>query len=373
LFLWFLAIGSATKIVNYQSFNRVANYSKDTPTNLYTQAPMYKVNDSTIGITGGSYLVPSDSVNKSIRPIAGTNVTITGTFPNLTFNASGGGGTSTVQQDSSYLLASTYLTNIANPTAVRKGLLLKNTNTAANGSSPAIAWQGTSAASTPAYWRSYMVGVNRNLAFEYSNDSTTWVTNMTINNTGLISSANTAGVSGFQVGNGIYNGSSLYIDGRGFGCIGATYPATCAAWEIKSTNSGLLQPRLTSAQRNAISTPVSGVSIHNTDMSSPNFYNGTNWTDFIISSAATLTIKYGVDYVFTGTTATYTLPAISATILGRQNGIKIKNRGSGTITLNTATGSTLYTTAAVATINIIAGAACELMPDGTYNLVMFNN
>lgn len=34
----------------------------------------------------------ADTVNRSIRPIAGTNMTITGTFPNLTFNASGGAG-----------------------------------------------------------------------------------------------------------------------------------------------------------------------------------------------------------------------------------------------------------------------------------------
>jgi hypothetical protein len=122
-----------------------------------------------------------------------------------------------------------------------------------------------------------------------------------------------------------------------------------------------------------LTSTVAGGQIYNTTTNAINVFNGLNFTgDFIVSSASTLTLKYGGDYVFTGSTATYTLPAISSSILGSQNSIKIKNRGSGTITLNTATGSTLYTTSAVSTINIIAGAACELMPDGSYNLVMIN-
>jgi len=77
--------------------------------------------------------------------------------------------------------------------------------------------------------------------------------------------------------------------------------------------------------------------------------------------------------VFTGTTSTWTLPAVSSTLLGRQNAIWIKNRGTGSITLNSDTGSTLYTTSAQSTITIAAGAAVELLPDGTYFNVMFNN
>jgi hypothetical protein len=92
-----------------------------------------------------------------------------------------------------------------------------------------------------------------------------------------------------------------------------------------------------------------------------------------VSSASTLTLAFGNDYVFSGTTATYTLPAISTTAIGRVNAIEIKNRGSGTITLNAASGSTIYATSAVSTINIIAGAACRLLPDGTYTLVEYNN
>jgi hypothetical protein len=116
-----------------------------------------------------------------------------------------------------------------------------------------------------------------------------------------------------------------------------------------------------------------GLMIIDTTVSQLNVYNGTNWTgDVTVSSAGTLTLKHGGDYIFTGTTATYTLPAVSTTILGRQNGIKIKNRGSGSITLNSNAGSTIYNTAAQSTITIVAGAAVELLPDGTYFDVLFN-
>lgn len=112
-------------------------------------------------------------------------------------------------------------------------------------------------------------------------------------------------------------------------------------------------------------TSVNQLSIHNT---------GNSWTGKVFnSSASTLTLDYGDDYIFSGTTATYTLPAILTNTQGRQNAIVIKNRGSGTITLNAASGSTIYTTSAVSTINIIAGAACELLPDGTYFNVLYNN
>jgi hypothetical protein len=86
----------------------------------------------------------------------------------------------------------------------------------------------------------------------------------------------------------------------------------------------------------------------------------------VTSSAGTLTLAYATDYIFTGTTTTWTLPAIVAAVTGKNNMITIKNRGSGAITLNTASGSTLYTTSAVSTLTINAGEAYFLIPDGTF-------
>ena len=74
------------------------------------------------------------------------------------------------------------------------------------------------------------------------------------------------------------------------------------------------------------------------------------------SSASSLTLAYGNDYVATGTTATYTLPAISATANNSDYRIYIKNAGSGTVTLNTnASANVLYTTALVNTYSLRRG------------------
>ena len=51
-----------------------------------------------------------------------------------------------------------------------------------------------------------------------------------------------------------------------------------AMLEVKSTDKGFLPPRMTTAQRNAISTPVEGLMIYNTDQKALNIFDGTSWT-----------------------------------------------------------------------------------------------
>jgi uncharacterized protein (TIGR02145 family) len=52
---------------------------------------------------------------------------------------------------------------------------------------------------------------------------------------------------------------------------------TSAAFEVESTNKGVLLPRLTSAQRLAISNPVNGLLIYNSSKNCIEWYNGTSW------------------------------------------------------------------------------------------------
>lgn len=47
--------------------------------------------------------------------------------------------------------------------------------------------------------------------------------------------------------------------------------------QADSTTQGLLAPRMTEAQRDAISTPASGLQIYNTDTDKIDYYNGTSW------------------------------------------------------------------------------------------------
>lgn len=51
-----------------------------------------------------------------------------------------------------------------------------------------------------------------------------------------------------------------------------------AKLELVSTTQGFLPPRMTTTQRDAITSPATGLEIYNTTTNVPNFYNGTAWT-----------------------------------------------------------------------------------------------
>lgn len=54
-------------------------------------------------------------------------------------------------------------------------------------------------------------------------------------------------------------------------------PNAAAALDVTSTTKGFLPPRMTTTQRNAISSPPSGLVIYNTTTKKLDFYNGTVW------------------------------------------------------------------------------------------------
>ncbi|MFP4460131.1 MAG: glycine-rich protein [Candidatus Zixiibacteriota bacterium] len=53
-----------------------------------------------------------------------------------------------------------------------------------------------------------------------------------------------------------------------------------AVFEVKSNESGILIPRLTIIERDAIASPATGLMIYNTDCSRFNYYDGTHWLPF---------------------------------------------------------------------------------------------
>jgi len=59
--------------------------------------------------------------------------------------------------------------------------------------------------------------------------------------------------------------------------IGTTSPSASALLDVSSTTQGLLPPRMTGAQRDAISSPAAGLMVYNTTTNKLNFYNGTAW------------------------------------------------------------------------------------------------
>ena len=64
--------------------------------------------------------------------------------------------------------------------------------------------------------------------------------------------------------------------------VGTNSPSKSAVLDLTSTTKGLLTPRMTTLQRNAIASPALGLLVYNTDAASFNTYNGSTlgWQDF---------------------------------------------------------------------------------------------
>ncbi|HEX8773269.1 MAG TPA: hypothetical protein VF735_06650 [Pyrinomonadaceae bacterium] len=69
-----------------------------------------------------------------------------------------------------------------------------------------------------------------------------------------------------------------YIEGK-LG-VGVTTNDAAAKVQIDSTTQGFLPPRMTTTQRDAISSPPEGLQIYNTTTHQMNYYNGTTWVAF---------------------------------------------------------------------------------------------
>ncbi|NER12700.1 hypothetical protein GWK08_04555 [Leptobacterium flavescens] len=66
--------------------------------------------------------------------------------------------------------------------------------------------------------------------------------------------------------------------------IGTNTPDASAALDITSDSQGFLAPRMTTAERAAISSPASGLMVYDTDTSSFYFYSGSSWVEIIKDS-----------------------------------------------------------------------------------------
>lgn len=62
--------------------------------------------------------------------------------------------------------------------------------------------------------------------------------------------------------------------------IGATATHASAKFQIDSTTRGMLPPRHTSTQRDAIGSPAEGLFVHNLTTHAPNYFDGTSWLSF---------------------------------------------------------------------------------------------
>lgn len=84
----------------------------------------------------------------------------------------------------------------------------------------------------------------------------------------------------FEIGNGTgpnsKNNAMTVLKSGNVG-IGIASPASSALLDLSSSTKGFLPPRMSISQRDAISTPVEGLVIYNTDEKTLNVFNGTSW------------------------------------------------------------------------------------------------
>lgn len=66
--------------------------------------------------------------------------------------------------------------------------------------------------------------------------------------------------------------------------VGSSSMNNSAMGQFDSTTKGFLIPRMTTAQKNAISSPSVGLQVYDTTLLAPQFYNGISWTNGISSS-----------------------------------------------------------------------------------------
>ncbi len=77
--------------------------------------------------------------------------------------------------------------------------------------------------------------------------------------------------------------ASIYSQNIG---IGTSNPDSTAKLDIRSTNSGILIPRLTNTQRNAIPSPTTGLLIYNSTSNWFEYFDGINWVSLDTSKAS---------------------------------------------------------------------------------------
>lgn len=77
--------------------------------------------------------------------------------------------------------------------------------------------------------------------------------------------------------------------------IGTTAPNTSSVLDVSATNKGMLVPRMTTAQRTAITSPAKGLLVFDNDISSFFFYNGTAWTQLSTGGSTNFWTANGSD------------------------------------------------------------------------------
>jgi hypothetical protein len=187
------------------------------------------------------------------------------------------------------------------------------------------------------------------------------------------------------VDNGSFSvdGSTLTVDAPNNRIgIGTSSPNSSSIVEMASTTQGFLPPRLTSAQRDAISSPAAGLVIYNTTTNCLNFYAGNAWFETcgaVVPTAVVSSLNCGsstvTGYIYSGTLASgvsisvpysggnggiYSPQSISSTgVLGLTASLSIGNLVSGSGSLVFTISGTPAASGTATFLLSMAGQSCS--------------
>ena len=99
----------------------------------------------------------------------------------------------------------------------------------------------------------------------------------------------------------LINTNALVVKTTGQIGIGIASPDASSLLDITSITRGFLYPRMTTAQRDAIGSPVTGLSVYNLTNNDPNFFDGSDWRR--ITHAPSSSLKVGEVIFATGVSA----------------------------------------------------------------------
>lgn len=143
--------------------------------------------------------------------------------------------------------------------------------------------------------------------------------------------------------------------------IGTLSPEASAQLDVHSTTKGFLPPRMDSTQRNAIISPVEGLTIYNTSIKAFQVYNGTAW----FSTVHYIGESYGGGIVFyvydNGQHGLIAATADHPANVGWSNGFTLRVTGAAGDGLNAGTMNTamiVATQAADVETGVFAAKAC---------------
>lgn len=142
--------------------------------------------------------------------------------------------------------------------------------------------------------------------------------------------------------------------------VGGTTIDSGGTLQVKGTDGGIIPPKLTTVQRDAIVTPVSGVTIFNTTTSQLEFYTGSAWVGTQNAAAANAPLSVS------GDTISLDLETTNPGLIVVANKLDVKLKSGGGISKD-ADG--LYADGALGSYGVLLDVATNMNGSGFYNFV----